>query len=92
LVAEFSVPARILPAMCPSLVQDAFLGQALKEWQPVESKGPISDGYVTFGEPLIYRIPKEQLVGTDKVSITVSFFFVKLSSHSTVKKSLIFSV
>lgn len=71
---RFSVPARILPAMCPSLVQDAFLGQTLKEWQPVEPKGPISDGYVTFGEPLIYRIPKEQLVGTNQVSITVSLF------------------
>jgi hypothetical protein len=64
--------------MCPSLVQDAFLGQTLKEWQPVESKGPISDGYVTFGEPLIYRIPREQLVGTNKVSVTVRFFPSKI--------------
>jgi len=63
--------------MCPKLVQDAFLGQALKEWMPVEPKGPISEGYVTVGEPKIYRIPKEQLIGTTTVTVNVrnTFFY-----------------
>ncbi|KAF4528727.1 hypothetical protein B566_EDAN008994 [Ephemera danica] len=65
------VPGRILPALCPALVQQFLKGDNVIEWVPVEPRGPQNEDYVTPEERRLYRVPIASLLGASRVKFTV---------------------